>query len=167
MECPSCDNKKAMKSELITHRYKESGLDTVILHGVKQYRCAKCGEVIFDFGDVNQLHRLIAETLLRKKDLLTGPEIRFLRTHVGYSSEMFSRFLGLDKTSYSRIENARSKISNQVNMSVRMVVAGKLADRDYDLHDLMAAIENNDLSKFKNPEFSASQKGRWQFSPGL
>lgn len=51
------------------------------------------------FGDVNQL----------------GQEIRFLRTHIGYSSEMFAHILGLDKTSLSRIENSRSKVSNQVS----------------------------------------------------
>lgn len=162
MECPSCDSKKSMKSETIVHKFKESGLDNVILHGVKQYRCSQCGEVLFDFGDVNQLNRLIVDTLLRKKDLLTGQEIRFLRTYIGYSSEMFARILGLDKTSLSRIENNRAKVSNQVNMTVRLAVAGKMADRDYDMHDLILAFETNDLVSFKQAEFKASTKGHWQ-----
>lgn len=163
MECPSCDSKKPMKTEIIVHRFKESGLDNIILHGVKSQRCTKCGEVFYDFGDVNQLNRLIADTLLRKQGTLTGPEIRFLRTHIGYSSEMFSKMLGYDKTSWSRIENERSKISNQVNMSVRFAVAGKLADKDYDLHDLYEALENEDLLKFDKPEFKKTTNGEWQF----
>jgi len=154
-----------MKSEVIVHRFKESGLDHVVLHGVRRHHCSNCGEVVFDYGNINQLNLLLADTLLRKKDLLTGPEIRFLRTYVGYSSEMFARIIGLDKTSLSRIENGRSKISNQVNMTVRLGVAGKMADRDYDLHDLMEAIENEDLLKFKNPEFRASNRGQWEFKP--
>lgn len=161
MQCPICDSKKPMKYEIIVHKFKESGLDNVVLHGVKLYRCSKCGEVLFDFGDVNQLNCLIADTLLRKKELLTGQEIRFLRTHIGYSSEMFARILGLDKTSLSRIENNRSKVSNQVNMGVRIAVAGKMADRDYDMHDLIIALENDDLISFKQAEFRASTKGNW------
>lgn len=161
MHCPSCDNKKALKAEIIVYRFKESGLDNIILHGVKQYRCPQCGEALYDFGDINQLNSLIADTLLRKKEVLTGQEIRFLRTHICYSSEMFARILGLDKTSLSRIENNRSKVSSQVNMGVRLAVAGKLADRDYDLHDLIVAIENEDLVSFKEAEFKASARGNW------
>ncbi len=166
MQCPSCDSKKQMKSEVIVHKFKESGLDNIILNGVKQYRCSQCGEVLFDFGDVNQLNGIIANTLLRKKELLTGQEIRFLRTHIGYSSEMFARILGLDKTSLSRIENSRSKVSTQVNMGVRYAVAGKMANRDYDLHDLILALENEDLISFKQAEFKASTKGNWQLLAG-
>lgn len=167
MECPSCDSNKSMKAEVIVHRFKESGLDNVVLHGVKLFRCAKCGEAFYDFGDINQLNRVIADTLLRKKDILKGAEIRFLRTQIGYSSEMFARIIGLsDKTSLSRIENARAKVSTQVNMAVRYAVAGKMADRHYNLHDLIEAIENEDFISFKEAEFKASAKGNWQLRVG-
>jgi DNA-binding XRE family transcriptional regulator len=151
-----------MKLAIIVDRFKDSGLDNIILHGVKQYSCLNCGEILFDFGNINQLHGLIADILLKKKELLTGKEIRFLRTHIGYSSDMFSRVIGIDKTSLSRIENVRAKVSNQVNMAVRFAVGGKLADRNYDLHDLYEAIETGDLISFKYAEFKASTKGNWQ-----
>lgn len=165
MECPSCSSKKAMKSEVITHKFKESGLDNVTLIGVKSYRYNECGEVVYDFGDLNQLNRLIADTLLRKQGHLTGREIRFLRSYVGYSSEMFAKILGYDKTSWSRIENDRSKVSNQVNMAVRWAVAGKLADRDYDVHDLVLAVENEEFVNFNNVHFKAA-RGGWQLLKG-
>jgi DNA-binding XRE family transcriptional regulator len=151
-----------MKLEVITHRYKESGLDNVILNGVRLYRCLQCGEAIYDFGDIGQLNRLIAESLVRKKGHLNGKEIRFLRTYVGYSSEMFARILGYDKTSWSRIENERSKISNQVNMAVRWAVAGKLVDRVYDLHDFVLAMETENFVNFDDVQFKTSQKFGWQ-----
>jgi putative transcriptional regulator len=163
MLCPTCESKKPMKAEVITHRFKESGLDHVILHGVKQYSCGVCGEVVFEYGNINQLNMLIADTLLRKNGNLTGKEIRFLRTHVGYSGEMFARMIGLkDKTSLSRIETGRSKVSDQVNMAVRFAVAGKLADRDYDMHNLIEAIENEKFVDFSEAAFKSSAKGHWQ-----
>ncbi len=166
MECPSCDSNKAMKSEVITHKFKESGLDNVTLSGVKIYRCNDCGEVVYDFGDLNQLNRTIADVLLRKKGHLTGKEIRFLRTYVGYSSELFARILGYDKTSWSRIENDRSKISSQVNMAVRWAVAGKLADRDYDVHDVILAMETEDFLHFTSVHLKANPRSGWQMQKG-
>lgn len=165
MRCPSCETKKAMKAETITHRFKESGLDNVILDGVKLYRCVECGESIYDYGNLNQLNRVIAEALLRKEGTLSGKEIRYLRSYAGYSSEMFARILGYDKTSWSRIENERSKISSQVNMSVRWAIAGKLADRDYDIHDLVLAVENQQFVNFNKVHFKAA-RGGWQLSKG-
>lgn len=162
MKCPSCDSNKNMKAKSTIHKFKESGLDNITLHGVIQHHCLDCGEIYFDFGNINQLNNVIADTLLKKKTNLTGKEIRFLRTHAGYSSEMFARLIGLDKTSLSRIENGRVKISNQVNMSVRFATGGKLTDRDYDLHDLFLAIEAEDYIEFKNAEFKISNKGSWQ-----
>jgi YgiT-type zinc finger domain-containing protein len=151
-----------MKPEVVTHKFKESGLDNITLIGVRLYRCNGCGEVVYDFGDINQLNRLIAETLLRKRGFLSGREIRFLRSYVGYSSEMFARILGFDKTSWSRIENDRSKISSQVNMAVRWAVAGKLSDREYDMHDLILAMETEDFVSLDKVRFKSSAKNGWQ-----
>ena len=166
MECPSCSSKKAMKCEVVTHKFKESGLENVTLTGVKSYRCNACGEVVYDFGDINQLNLLIAETLIRKQGHLTGKEIRFLRSYVGYSSELFAKILGYDKTSWSRIENERTRISNQVNMAVRWVVAGKLADRDYEVHDLILAMETEDFVKLDGLQFKISSRSGWQTQKG-
>lgn len=166
MQCPSCDTKKAMKLEIIVHRFKESGLDNIILHGVRFFRCSHCGESIYDFGNLLQLNSLITDCLLKKKELLSGKEIRFLRTYVGYSSESFAKIIGLDKTSFSRIENERAKVSNQVNMAVRFIVGGKLIDRNYDLHDLFNALENDHLLSLQNTQFKVSTKGYWQLLVG-
>jgi hypothetical protein len=58
------------------------------------------------------------------------------------------------------------QISNQVNMAVRLAVAGKMIDRNYDFHDLIIALENEDLISFKQAQFKASAKGSWQLLAG-
>lgn len=162
MKCSSCNSTKKMKAKPTVHKYIESGLDNITLNGVIQHHCGNCGEIYYDYGNINQLNSIIADTLLKKKNNLTGKEVRFLRTYAGYSSEMFARIIGLDKTSLSRIENGRAKVSNQVNMSVRFATGGKLTDRNYDLHDLILAIEAENYIEFKNTEFKISNKGNWQ-----
>ncbi len=50
-------------------------------------------------------------------------------------------------------------------MSVRWAVAGKLADRDYDIHDLVLAVENEEFVNFNNVHFKAARSG-WQMLKG-
>lgn len=132
--CVECGGVSTMKPENITHKYKESGLDNVILKNVVRLHCSKCGEETFNFGDIEQLHNLIATTLIKKKKLLTGKEVRFLRKYMGYNSQIFAKLLRRTPETISRMENA-SEVSDQFDRLIRFVVMTKSPDRKYDLHD--------------------------------
>jgi putative zinc finger/helix-turn-helix YgiT family protein len=131
-----CDNNKQLKSASITHRYRESGLDNIILHGVKETRCDECGEVYYNFGDIDALHQMIAQQLIVKSDDLTGPEVRFLRKFLGYSSGVFAKLVGYEIEHLSRLENGKTPVQKTFDHLVRLMVAKKIPDRDYDLQDL-------------------------------
>jgi len=135
MKCVICDNPKALKKKPITMRYKQCGLENVVLHGVERFRCGHCGEEYINFGDQEQLHALIAGTLISKKGLLNGREVKFLRTYLGYSGAMFAKRVGYTKETLSRYENGKVEISKTFDILLRALVATSLPDRDYDLHD--------------------------------
>lgn len=136
MKCSMCENTKNLKSVSIVHKYKESGLDNVILHGVKESRCEECGEIYMSFGDVDKLHQLIATHLIQKSDLLSGKEVRFLRKHLGYSGSVFSQLVGYEVEHLSRIENGKSAVQEIFDRLVRALVLEKMPDREYNLQDL-------------------------------
>lgn len=136
MKCSLCKSDKPMKTVGIVHRYKESGLDNVILHGVPESRCENCGEVYHSFGNLDKLHTAIAKFLIRKASILTGKETRFLRKYLGYSSAVFAKLVGYEIEHLSRIENGKTPVQNIFDHLVRALVAEKIPDRDYDLHDL-------------------------------
>ncbi|MFO0754630.1 MAG: YgiT-type zinc finger protein, partial [Thermodesulfovibrionales bacterium] len=69
MKCPECG--KTMKSVSGTYQYVESGLDNVILTGVPLHKCP-CGEVMPEIRNVEGLHRVIADALVKKETPLSG-----------------------------------------------------------------------------------------------
>lgn len=151
MNCSSCDSPKSLKKSRIDMPYTQSGLNNIWLKGVAQWKCDHCGETYKSFGDMDQLHGLIAGRLVSKKGHLTGAETRFLRKTMGYNSAMFAKLLGVSAAHLSRIENApEAKLkSAQLDHALRFIVASKNAtpDRDYDLHDQIINDEGTEMSE--------------------
>ena len=153
-----CDNKKHLKRTKVTHKYKECGLDNVTLLGLEHFRCDQCGEEYFGYGNMEKLHEAIAHVLLRKKDLLIGTEVRFLRKHLGYSGTMFAKLIGYDDATLSRLENGAQSVTRTFDHLVRFSIASKLPDRNYDLHDLILKGEGVETSRI---ELTSGAHGKW------
>lgn len=137
MKCTMCDNDKKLSKEILpTYKYKDSGLDNVILHGVTVYRCEQCGEEYLELGNIEQLHNLIASMLIKKDSTLNGKEIRFLRKNLGYSAAVFAKLVGYENEHLSRIENGKNAVQEVFDRLVRMLVLERLPDRKYHIQDL-------------------------------
>lgn len=154
-----CENNKPLKKQIITRKYNAGGLDNVTLIGVEYYRCDKCGEEFFGYGNMEQLHQVISDALLRKKGALTGKEIRFLRKHLGYSGAVFAELLGYEKETVYRIEKEKQGFAPSFDRLVRYFVASRLPDRNYDLHDLILKDKLQDVRRL---ELRASKTGKWE-----
>jgi putative transcriptional regulator len=160
MKCSNCENTKELKKISTNYKYKESGLDNVVLLGVSLSRCEQCGEEYYNFGDLEQLHNKIAELLLTKNHLLSGKEIRFLRKNLGYSGNMFASLIGYTHETLSRIENNAQKTNASFDRLIRFAVVAKLPkDRNYDLHDILL---NNTGNKLVRIELCRTAKGEWK-----
>ena len=160
MKCLNCENKKDIKKIVTNYKYKESGLNNVILQGVTFFKCEECNEEYYNFGDIEQLHNKIAEILLKKSDLLTAKEIRFLRKNVGYSGMMFAHLIGYSHEYLSRIENAKTEITESFDRLVRFAIATKSCkDRAYDLHDLILKKTGKNLIRI---ELEKTDNGDWE-----
>jgi len=157
MKCVMCDNKGELKKELKPIKYKESGLDNVVLHA-EVHQCHRCGEEYYGYGDLEKVHSIIAGVLIHKKDPLNPNEIRFLRTYLGYSSAMMAKLTGYNVSTISRFENGKQPIVKTFDRFLRSLVANKLPDRDYDLHDLWL---NEEGESFKRIELKV-KNGDWQ-----
>ena len=160
MKCSMCENKKVLKSKsLDRYRYSESGLDNIILRGINEYSCDQCGEIYHNFGNIDELHKLIAYFLIQKADLLIGKEIRFLRKYLGYSSTVFSKLIGYEVEHLSRLENGKTPVQETFDKLTRFLILEKMPDRDYSLQNLF--LEGK-LIKIEWLEFAHSQKKGWQ-----
>ena len=123
MKCPSCGTE--MKSKIRDYEYVESGLKDVVLRNIKVYECPSCGELLPEIANVKQIHKWIAEYLLRKRSPLTGEEFRFLRKEMRKSAKELAPLLGVHPVTVSRWENNKEIIGPQSDRLIRMLfVAG-------------------------------------------
>lgn len=145
------------------YHYKESGLDYVWLIGVLQYKCKKCGERFVEISRINDLHLLIGKNIICKKELLTGPEVRFLRKEIGMKSKDIAAALSIEPETYSRWENGKRPIAACHDKSLRMIYVmnasentGKLLFQDFrsTLHDIAA---KKAPKKSKKVQFTPSE----------
>jgi len=107
------------------YRYRESGLNSVVLKDILVFHCTKCNAVVPEIPAAGVLHRVIALRLLWKKTLLTGGELRFLRKLIGYSVTEFGKIMGSPKSVVSRWEN-HNLHGDGTDRIVRLLVTAKL-----------------------------------------
>lgn len=145
MKCSFCDYEKDLKPEKKNVKYDECGLDNIIIVGATYYHCPNCGEGVWDYGNIIELHNIIKSVILQKASLMTGPEIKFLRKNSGLSKEYFAELLGVDERTIYRWEKGLN-ITKQVDHAIRMAIALTAPDRDYEFHDYV-------LQKKKGKDF--------------
>lgn len=118
MICPNCNSETvSTKGE---HHYTECGLDNVILDGINVYECS-CGERLVSIPAMPQLHGLIGLTLIKKKALLSGKEIRFLRKNMGLTATKLSEIIGVEIETISRWENGKQTITKPHDRLLKLV----------------------------------------------
>jgi len=151
--CTECGGMMTVRSE--TRRYGR-GVD-VVLNDVEVRHCNECGEEHLVIPRIEELHRLIASTIARKKGRLQPGEIRFLRTHLGYSSRDFADFMGVRPETVSRWESERAGVSpsRAAEKLLRLAVLTEKPIEDYGLRDL-----DLELGRAESlPRFSAGEEG--------
>jgi YgiT-type zinc finger domain-containing protein len=145
-----CDNKKTLKSETRNLKYEASGLENVVIRGVKVYHCDKCGERYIQYGNLDEIDAAVADALLRKEKPLTGKEIRFLRTWKGYSGQRFAKLLNSSPAHLYRIEASNGAANDKFDRLVRLAIMSMTTDRNYEIHDMLEG--KKELVKFKRIE---------------
>jgi putative transcriptional regulator len=127
-----------MTGRLENYLYEASGLPGVTLQNVMVYRCPKCGEHEVAIPNILGLHETLARAIVEKKERLSPQEIRFLRTHLGYSSADFARKVGVSIQTVSRWERKDEplRMKPAVDRFVRLMVLAGDAIKEYPLEKM-------------------------------
>jgi DNA-binding transcriptional regulator YiaG len=121
-----------MRETQKAYRYRESGLDNVVLSGIRVWECPE-GHQHPEIPNLKGLHRLIASVLTGSKARLRGAEARFLRKYLGYPAKDFARLLGVTAVTVSRWENDAEEIgaaSERLIRTLASIVINESARRD-------------------------------------
>ena len=147
MICPDCNKK--MKKVKGNYKYKESGLDNIMLKNIPMYACS-CNNKFPIIPNVSHLHDLISENIIKKSWRLTGKEARFLRKEMGVNATSFAKFLNVSKVTISRWENESKPISVISDKLIRSIfILKKEAIEDRLLSDFLKCIESVSQEKQK------------------
>jgi DNA-binding transcriptional regulator YiaG len=120
MKCSNCSQPAEIAHG--NYRFKESGLNNVILCGIELVKCKHCGNEDPIIPALDDLFRTIVLALVTKPYGLAGEEVRFLRKYMGLTGDGFSRLLHIDKTTVSKWENNDDPVGTQSDLAIRMIV---------------------------------------------
>ena len=124
MICFKC--KTRMKKIKTDYKYTESGLRNVILKGITAYKCPKCRGINPIISKIKEVHKTIAQQLLKKDSLLTGEEIVYLRKEMKIKAKDLAQILGVTKVTVSRWENEKEQISPVCDRLIRFLYDNRI-----------------------------------------
>jgi YgiT-type zinc finger domain-containing protein len=117
--CSDCGS--SARVERVAYRFRESGLDNVVLKGIEVIKCPECGNEEPIIPNLDGLLRVLALAIVTSKVPLTGAEVRYLRKYVGMSGEQFARILHTDKSTLSKWETGHANIGSKSDLLIRAV----------------------------------------------
>ena len=118
-QCSDCGIEAVV--ERGTYRFRESGLDNVVLKGIEIVKCPACGNEEAILPNLNGLLRVIAVAIVTNRLPLTGAEVRYLRKYLEMSGDQFARILHTDKSTLSKWETGAVNIGSKSDLLIRAV----------------------------------------------
>jgi putative zinc finger/helix-turn-helix YgiT family protein len=155
VRCVMCGAEMTTQRE--NYRYIESGLSHVTLRDVEVSRCPQCGKMEVAIPQIEDLHRTIAQALLRKPSRLIPEEIHYLRTYRGWSGTDLAVHMGTTPETVSRWEHGATPIGKTADRLLRLLVATQFPGSEDVVHTLPAIattklLQGIRLSLFKDQD---------------
>ena len=125
--CTMCGSRMTKAQDSSFH-YLDSGLSKVFLKGITVLRCTnkECGEEEIGIPNMVELHQLIATKIATSTTKLIPEEIRFLRTHLGFSGTEFAKAFGVSAETTSRWEKGSVNMKEASERLLRVLVLAKV-----------------------------------------
>ncbi|NTA84903.1 helix-turn-helix domain-containing protein [Agrobacterium tumefaciens] len=107
------------------YHYTECGLQNVFIDGL-EFLVDDAGEQVITIPAINELHHLIAKGIVSHKHGMSGEELRFLRTEMGFTQSELAAVVHHDKQSVGRWERSEFDIDSAAEAIIRKLAIEKL-----------------------------------------
>ncbi len=155
MKCMQCGHAVTTKRENMPYK----ALPGTVLVGVEVSRCASCGEYEVAIPAIDELNRVLAATVIRKPSRLSGGEVRFLRSYLGYSGADFAALIGSDPATVSRWEGDKQPIGHHTDLLLRAMV---VLDKKVEAYPIATFGEISDEAAAKPSYAFKSSAKKWK-----
>ena len=144
-----CGSKMSKVLESSFH-YTDCGLSKVYLKGIVVHKCtnAGCNEEEITIPNLEELHQLLASKIAAQVNKLSPAEIRFLRTHLGFSGVDFAECIGVSPETISRWEKGTVNMKEASERFLRVLILSKVGPfRNYEDLKEYASKSSNTVAK--------------------
>ncbi|RDV38736.1 helix-turn-helix domain-containing protein [Bradymonadaceae bacterium TMQ3] len=138
MNCLECNAPMNQHTDEVPYH----ALPGTLLRGVTHRTCPSCGASEVDIPRIAELNRTIARALICQRARLSGPQVRFLRKHLGLSGTDVAARMGVSKATVSRWESNKQHISPGHDRLLRLMVAYEEPIENYAEH--LASVAQED-----------------------
>ncbi|MDP2359047.1 MAG: transcriptional regulator [Beijerinckiaceae bacterium] len=107
------------------YRYTDSGLDNVMIEGVKLL-VDDAGDECLVIPNINALHKVIAHGIVVRRSSMSGQELRFIRTEMGMTQAQLAAMLHREPLAISRWERGEVAMDANAEALVRLYAIQKL-----------------------------------------
>ena len=113
-----------MNQTTVRHHYTECGLANVWIEGLRIEDDA--GEKTIRIPNVRSLHHLISREVVTSPGTLTGPELRYLRTEMGFTQTQLGELVHRERLTISRWERGEVTPDGATEAYLRLLASHKL-----------------------------------------
>jgi putative transcriptional regulator len=140
-----------------SYHYQGCGLDNIYL--LSGYEIVKDddGEGVV-IRNMDGLHRAIAFELVTEQKVLSGKEVRYLRTFMDLSQSGLGKLLGIDSQMIARYEKEQSEMPSPTDRLLRAIVLGHMSGK-VDVQQLVCQIEEMESRNYGKVRFTSTKKG--------
>lgn len=148
-KCSMCGSKMDKVQDSLFH-YTDCGLPKVYLRNIGIHKCRNidCREEEITIPNMEELHQLLASTIASQVNKLMPEEIRFLRTHLGFSGVDFAESIGVSPETVSRWEKGTVNMKEASERFLRVLILTKFRPfRNYEDLKEYASKSSKSFSK--------------------
>lgn len=116
------------------------------------------GEPCITVRDLDGLHQEIGRSLVKRKKLLTGKEIRFLRLQMDLTQSELARLVGCEAQQIARYEKEQNKMPGPADRVLRMLYRDHLDDHS-SARSVLEALDELDARMDDRQVFSETAEG--------
>ena len=147
MKCDECSGNVIVDRQAV-RRYDVGGLPHVELQGVEVERCEGCGKEEVAIPRIAQLHRVLADILVKQPRMLAPVEVRFLRKHMGLCTAEFAEIMGVARETVSRWESGGQPMGAVADRLLRLIVLSHTPAENYAVEDLLRSLNDTPAPEF-------------------
>ena len=105
---------------MTSYHYTESGLNNVYLEGMNPITDDH-GEEVINIPNVNKLHKIIAHGIVTQAHGISGEELKFIRTEMGYTQAELANKVKKDAQTIGRWERGETPIDENAEFVLRVI----------------------------------------------